>query len=722
MYDCWLGYRMGVTLITAQDREILSRVAVSGTSAVLRTAMEELVRGLSALTGSMPVVVPEHDAGPHVLIAGPQSLASVEVRQEMGGPADGADEVVLVSARARPGQVVITSNTEPGCLHAVFAFLRRLQLGQLGQAGQADGSGSDQAGQAGDSGSGQAEQAGQAGQAGNAGQGLSLSELHVTEGTFNKLRMVSHWDNLDGTIERGYAGKSIFFAGGEVTSDLSRIRDYARLLASVAVNAVCVNNVNVTPEAALLLTGRHLPRLARLAGVFREYGIAMFLSVSFDSPIRLSGLRSADPLDPEVGAWWRRQAAQVYEHIPDLGGFLVKADSESRPGPAVYGRTQAEGANVLAAALRPFGGMVVWRAFVYNCWQDWRDRATDRARACYDTFMPLDGAFEENVVVQTKLGPMDFQVREPPSPLLTALRKTSQAIEVQITQEYTGQQKDLCFLHPQWHEVMSTTVRLDTTTTTLARIVSGHQTGRRHGGVTGVANVGDEPCWTGHVLAQANLYAFGRLAWDPGLRPAAVAREWVTQTFGRAEPVASTVTGMLLGSWGIYESYTAPLGVGWMVTPGIHYGPSIDGYEYSRWGTYHFADRDGVGVDRTVKTGTGFTAQYGDGRSQLYEDVGTCPDELLLFFHHVPYRHRLKSGKTVIQHIYDSHFEGAQGARRLLDTWLSLEGHLDPVRFEQVRGRLELQVANAAEWRDIVNSYFFRKSGIGDERDRNIYG
>jgi alpha-glucuronidase len=680
MYDCWLGYQAASPeALAPETRDVLSRVAAGGASAVLRTALNELVRGLSALTGGVPAVVPEQTAEPHVLIAAPGSAVAAEVRQAMARPADGEDEVILLTARARPGQIVITSNTEAGCLHAVFAFLRRLQAGE------------------------------------------DMTGLHVADGTSNKLRMISHWDNLDGTVERGYAGKSIFFADGQVTRDLGRIRDYARLLASVGVNAVCVNNVNVTHEAARLLTARHLPDLARLGCVFRDYGIRLFLSISFDSPIVLSGLRSADPLDPPVRDWWRRQVAEVYEHIPDLGGFLVKADSESRPGPSVYDRTQAEGANVLADALDPFGGVVVWRAFVYNCWQDWRDRSTDRARACYDTFVPLDGDFAGNVIVQTKLGPMDFQVREPPSPLLTALRETNQAIEVQITQEYTGQQKDLCFLHPQWHEVMSAPAVVDGNATTLARVVSGHETGRPHGGVTGVANVGDDPSWTGHVLAQANLYAFGRLAWDPGLGSRAVAEEWVTQTFGSSEPVASAVTGMLLDSWGIYESYTAPLGVGWMVTPGTHYGPSIDGYEYSRWGTYHFADSGGIGVDRTAKTGTAFTAQYEPGQARIYEDIDSCPDELLLFFHHVPYQYRLKSGKAVIQHIYDSHFGGAEGARRLLDIWLSLAGHVDLVRFDQVRARLELQVANANEWRDIVNSYFFRKSGIPDEHGRKIY-
>jgi alpha-glucuronidase len=686
MYDCWLGYRpLAAVARTADERDLLSRVAAAGVSPVLRTAREELVRGLAALTGSEPLPVSGQCEQPHVLIAAPGSATAEVAWAAAGRPASlqaGEAEVIAIAQVAEAGaplRLVITGSTEAACLRAVFALLRRLRTGQ------------------------------------------AATGMRVAEATANKLRMINHWDNIDGTIERGYAGKSIFFADGQVTQDLRRVTDYARLLASVGVNAVSLNNVNVTRASARLLTPEHLPRLAGLAEVFRRYGIKLFISISFASPMVLSGVRTTDPLDQDVAAWWRRQAAVVYEHIPDLGGFVVKADSESQPGPHVYGRTQAEGANVLAAALAPYGGIVVWRAFVYNCFQDWRDRSTDRARAAYDTFMPLDGAFADNVIVQIKLGPMDFQVREPASPLLTALRQTSQAIEVQITQEYTGQQKDLCFLHPQWHEVMNVPATVNGEPATLAGVVSGHPTGRPLGGVAGVANVGDDPSWTGHVLAQANLYAFGRLAWDPAIEPRAVAAEWATLTFGPAEPAFSAVTGMLLDSWHVYESYTAPLGVGWMVTPHTHYGPSIDGYEYSRWGTYHFADREGIGVDRTAATGTGYTAQYEATVAARYEDIASCPDALLLFFHHVPYTHRLKSGKTVIQHIYDSHFDGAVGARRLLETWLSLAGQVGKARFENVRHRLELQVANAAEWRDVVNTYFARKSGIPDERGRRIY-
>jgi alpha-glucuronidase len=684
MYDCWLGYpQLASDALTADERDLLSRIALDGVSPVLRTAAEELTRGLAGLTGTEPLSVAVQTNQPHVLIAAPGSAearaAWAAVDRDGAQATDGEDEVIVLAEVAGPRRLVVTGDTDAAVLHGVFTLLRRLQTGG------------------------------------------GIENLQHLEATANKLRLVNHWDNIDGSIERGYAGNSIFFADGEVTQDLRRVTDYARFLASTGVNAVSLNNVNVTRESARLLTPRHLPRLARLAEIFRRYGVKLFISISFDSPLLMGNVRTADPLDDDVAAWWQKQVAVVYEHIPDLGGFVVKADSEGRPGPHVYGRTQAEGANMLAAALKPYGGIVVWRAFVYNCLQDWRDRSTDRARAAYDTFTPLDGDFADNAIVQIKLGPMDFQVREPASPLLFALRRTNQAIEVQITQEYTGHQKDLCFLYPQWHEIINLPTTVTGAESTLAGLVSGHANNRPLGGVAGVANIGNDPSWTGHVLAQANFYAFGRLAWDPTLTPETVAKEWTVQTFGPADPVYSTVVKMLLDSWGIYENYTAPLGVGWMVTPGVHYGPSIDGYEYDRWGTYHFADRDGIGVDRTVATGTGYTAQYEPERAKLYEDLDSCPDDLLLFFHHVPYTHVLKSGKTVIQHIYDTHFTGAEEAEKLLDTWESLEGQVDAPRFANVQGRLRLQVANADQWRDIVNTYFARKSGALDAHGRRIF-
>jgi alpha-glucuronidase len=327
----------------------------------------------------------------------------------------------------------------------------------------------------------------------------------------------------------------------------------------------------------------------------------------------------------------------------------------------------------------------------------------------------------DNVVLQVKNGPMDFQVREPVSPLLGAMEATNQVIEFQITQEYTGQQRHLCYLVPQWKEVLDFDTFAKGEGSSVKRIADGSLYGSRHSGFAAVSNIGDDANWTGHLLAQANLYGFGRLAWNPELSAEEIAEEWVRLTFGGDERLVRTICGMLMDSWSIYESYTAPLGIGWMVNPGHHYGPNVDGYEYSKWGTYHFADCRGIGVDRTVKTGTGYAGQYIGNNADMYESVDTCPDELLLFFHHVPYTHVLHSGKTVIQHIYDTHFEGAERAGRLKKAWSGLSGSMDEALHRQVEDRLTEQARHAREWRDMINTYFFRKSGIGDELGRRIY-
>jgi alpha-glucuronidase len=571
------------------------------------------------------------------------------------------------------------------------------------------------------------------------GQAVLSAGLTVVQEPAQPIRMVNQWDNMSaaehlGSVERGYAGDSIFFRDGSVGSDRRRIADYARLLASVGINALSINNVNVHPAAARLLTD-HLDDVAELADILRGFGITIFLSVNFASPILLGGLPTADPADPAVVAWWREATERVYQRIPDFGGYLVKADSEGQPGPFSYGRDHADGANLLARAVAPFGGTVFWRCFVYNSRQDWRDRTTDRARAAFDNFMPLDGRFADNVVLQIKSGPVDFQVREPVSPLITALSSTSIAVEVQLTQEYTGHQIDVCYLVPQWKQTLDFAADPDpdpdhdadadaggAAARTVASILAARAAAHGRTGLCAVSNIGDDANWTGHKLAQANLYGFGRLAWDPALSSDEVLAEWIRLTFPTSPAEVPAVVGEILrGSWLAYESYTAPLGVGWMVTPGIHYGPSIDGYEYSRWGTYHFADRDGLGVDRTVATGSGFAGQYPPARAEQYEAVQTCPDELLLFFHHVPYTHVLRSGKTVIQHIYDTHFAGYDWVAAMLDAWRTLAGRLDEVAYQNVLGRLEAQLRSAREWRDQINTYFWRKSGIPDAYGRTIY-
>ncbi|MFD3613944.1 alpha-glucuronidase [Streptomyces sp. NPDC058676] len=535
------------------------------------------------------------------------------------------------------------------------------------------------------------------------------------------LRMVDHWDNVAvhpvmGQVERGYAGGSLFWADGRARGETERVPAYGRLLAACGINAVAVNNVNVHESEAHLLTDR-IGEVAEIAGALRPYGIRTHLSVSFAAPVLLGGLSTADPLDASVRAWWAEATERVYESVEDFGGFVVKADSEGQPGPFAYGRSHADGANMLAAALAPHGGTVHWRAFVYDHRQDWRDRTTDRARAAHDHFTPLDGEFAANAVLQVKHGPLDFQVREPVSPLIGAMPGTRLAVEVQATQEYTGQQRHVCWLGPMWSEVLRFRPEGE----------GGACVGElARGGLVAVSNVGDDPFWTGHPLAQANLYTFGRLAWQPDADPDSVLDEWILLTFGPEEtsdPVRlrGGLHAVLDGSWRTYEKYTAPLGVGFMVQPGHHYGPSVDGYEYSPWGTYHFADRDGIGVDRSAATGTGYAAQYVKPWAEVYESPATCPDELLLFFHHVSYDHVLHSGKTVIQHIYDTHFEGVTEVEQAREVWASLADLVGPARHARVAERYEEQLRSAREWRDQVNSYFFRKSGVPDAHGRRIY-
>jgi alpha-glucuronidase len=530
------------------------------------------------------------------------------------------------------------------------------------------------------------------------------------------LRWVNQWDNLDGRIERGYAGPSIFFTGGKVREDLRRASEYARLLASVGINGCAVNNVNADPS---LLQNDFIPQLARIAEVFRPWGVQLSLSVDLSSPKAIGGLATFDPLDTAVAHWWKQKVDQIYRAIPDLGGFVMKADSEGRPGPANYGRTPADAANVIARALAPHGGVVFYRAFVYDHHLDWRNLKNDRAKAAYDIFHPLDGQFDDNVVVQIKYGPIDFQVREPVSPLFGGLKHTNEAIELQITQEYNGQQRHLCFLAPIWNEILDFDLQVDGRQTPVRDIVAGRAFHRASGGFVGVANVGMDVNWMHHPLALANLYAFGRLAWDPELRAASIIDEWTRLTFGNDPEVVNTVTKMQLSSWSTYESYTGPLGVGTLTNIlRSHYGPGPESSEKNGWGQWHRADEKGIGMDRTIATGTGFIGQYSLGVQKLYEDLTDCPDNLLLFFHHVSYAHVLHSGKTVIQSMYDSHYDGAAKAQLYAAKWQKLEPKIDPDRYHDVLARLEYQAGHAIVWRDAICDWLYRLSGIADREGR----
>ena len=512
------------------------------------------------------------------------------------------------------------------------------------------------------------------------------------------LRMINCWDNPDGTIERGYAGRSLFFENGKLSWDPERIRELGRLLASAGLNVLCINNVNVHFPAQLLLED-DLPSLALLADAFRPFGIRLMLSIDFSQPMR-SGIPTADPLDPAVREWWKETAARVWGAIPDLAGFLVKADSEGRPGPFTYGRNHADGANMLAEAVQPFGGVIVWRCFVYNCRQDWRDTSTDRPKAAWEHYAFLDGQFADNVILQVKHGPFDFQVREPLSPLLLGMKRTNLAMELQLAQEYTGHQIDLYTMIPMWKELYEE-LPAD-------NIMS----------LAAVSNLGNDANYTGHPLAAVNLYTYGLLAWDPETDAEAAIAQWCRLTYGFASEEEKALTELLLSSRGIYEQYTAPLGIGWMVNPHDHYGPNPSGYEYDLWGTYHKADRNAVGINRTAK-GTDYLSQYPEEIRKKYEDPETCPDLYLLFYHRLPYTFRMKDGRTLIQRIYDDHFEGLEKTRAMSEKLLSLP-FPDPDA-GVIRERMEKQLYNAREWCDIINTFFHRLSGIADEHGRTIY-
>lgn len=547
----------------------------------------------------------------------------------------------------------------------------------------------------------------------------TLSSICYSSIPDKELRMLNHWDNTDGSIERGYSGESFFFEDKQLVIN-ERTKDYARMLASVGINATVINNVNVKKEATYFITEPYLKQLKELTELFDSYGIKLFLSLNYAACMEIGGLSSADPMEESVIAWWKERMKLVYDILPSLGGFLVKADSEGRPGPFTYGRNQADGANMLARAIEPYQGTIIWRCFVYNCQQDWRDRSIDRARAAYDYFYDLDGAFLDNVILQIKNGPLDFQVREPFMPLFGKLKKTNHVMELQIAQEYTGQQIDLCYLIPWFKKLLESKTYCGEEKDSIGDLLEGNccnQTGR---GIVAVANTGNDENWTGNDLAAANFYGFGRLAWSSKLTAEEIAKEWTIMTFTEKEEVVATIPTLLMMSWNTYEKYTAPLGVGFMVTPHYHYGPNIDGYEYSRWGTYHRADHLGIGVDRTRK-GTGYASLYYEPLAKTYEQVDACPDELLLFFHHVSYDHVLHSGKTVIQHIYDTHFEGVVDVQKMIEMWNQLEQDLSAKEFKRVQNRFQMQLENAKEWCDQINSYFYRKTGIEDEYHRAIY-
>ena len=509
------------------------------------------------------------------------------------------------------------------------------------------------------------------------------SRLPITENPSYDLRILNHWDNLDGTIERGYAGQSLW-QWEELPNTLSpRYIDYARANASIGINGTVLNNVNASPQ---ILSAPYLQKVKALADLFRPYGIKVYLSANFASPMVLDSLPTADPLDKEVIRWWKNKAKEIYRLIPDFGGFLVKANSEGQPGPCDFGRTHAEGANMLADALKPYKGIVMWRAFVYS-----PDDA-DRAKQAYQEFKPLDGQFRSNVIIQTKNGPVDFQPREPYSPLFTAIEHTDQMVEFQITQEYLGHSNHIAYLAPMWKEFF------DFVPVNSLKAIAG------------VSNIGTDVNWCGHPFAQSNWYAFGRLAWNPSLSSEEIADEWLKQTFSTETVFVEPVKELMLQSREAVVDYMMPMGLHHLFAWGHHYGPepwcAIPGARPD-WmpSYYHKADKTGIGFDRSSK-GSNAVAQYPSSLAKLYDNIDTCPEEYILWFHHVPWTHKMKNGTTLWESLCRHYDKGVQQTKSFQKTWDSIKGHIDNDRFYQVQSLLKTQTRDAIWWKDACLLYF----------------
>ncbi len=514
-------------------------------------------------------------------------------------------------------------------------------------------------------------------------EGVDCTRLDIQEKPAFDIRVLNHWGNLDGTVERGYAGRSLW-KWEELTDTVSaRYREYARANASVGINGTVLNNVNASPE---ILSAGYLQKVRKLADVFRPYGIRVYLSVNFASPMKLGGLSTADPLNEEVARWWKEKVQEIYGLIPDFGGFLVKANSEGQPGPCDYGRTHAEGANMLAEALKPYGGIVMWRAFVYS------PSDADRAKQAYLEFQPLDGRFRDNVMVQVKNGPIDFQPREPYSPLFGAMPHTPLMVEFQITQEYLGHSNHLAYLATMWKEfyryVQPSSLK----------------------GVAGVVNVGDHVNWCGHDFAQANWYAYGRLAWNPALSAKEIAREWLAQTFTTDRRFVGPMTQVMMDSREAVVDYMMPLGLHHIFAWGHHYGPEpwceVPGAR-ADWlpSYYHQADKEGLGFDRS-RSGSDAVSQYPDSLARVFDSLEQCPEEYLLWFHHVNWNQKLRSGRSLWDELCYKYQKGVDEVRAFQRIWKDMQPYVDAERYQAVAERLDIQARDAVWWKDACLEYF----------------
>ncbi len=648
-YDLWLRYHVPAAAPTRSIPTIEAR----GDTPTLRVAAEELRRGAGLFGTSTPPIL--------LATANDRDVAALRLPlTALGDEGYRVGQVTLGSRRV----LLVTANTDRGVLYGSFALLRHLQTGG------------------------------------------SLDRIALTSSPRVKLRVLNHWDNLDGVVERGYAGVSLWDWWTLPDFRDPRYTDYARANASIGINGTVLNNVNAKADS---LTAPYIAKAAALADVFRPYGIKVYLSARFSAPIEIGGLKTADPLDPQVAAWWKAKTDEIYRSIPDFGGFLVKANSEGQPGPRDYHRSHADGANMLAAAVAPHGGIVMWRAFVYA-----ETDPDDRAKQAYTEFKPLDGKFAKNVIVQVKNGAIDFQPREPFHPLFGAMPKTPLMIEFQITKEYLGFATHLAYLGPLFAETLaSETMR--TPGETVADVVDGSVEGHSLTGMAGVANIGRDRDWAGSTFNQANWYAFGRMAWDPTLGAAPVAREWAAMTFAPSPGTVDPVVAMMMGSREAVVDYMTPLGLAHVMATGHHYGPApwVSDLKRPEWNPvyYHRADKAGIGFDRT-RTGSNAVAQYAPALARTLADPATTPERELLWFHHVAWDRRMASGRTLwaeMVHDYDS---GVGYVGDMQRQWDALKPSIDAERWAKTATYLAVQQREARWWRDASLAYWMSVNGL----------
>lgn len=552
---------------------------------------------------------------------------------------------------------IITSKTSLGLMYGVFRLLRALQIDPI------------------------------------------KKDFNIIEEPKLKIRMLNHWDNLDGTVERGYAGSSIWNWQKLPEYIDQKYIDYARANASVGINGVSLINVN---SNALILTPQYLEKVGALAKAFRPYGIKVYLTARFSAPIEIGGLKTADPQSEEVQHWWNKKVDEIYHYVPDFGGFLVKANSEGQPGPQNYGRNHVDGANMMAKALQPHHGIVMWRAFVYS-----ETDSNDRAKQAYSEFVPYDGKFEENVLVQVKNGAIDFQPREPFHPMFGAMPKTKLMMEYQITQEYLGFSSHLVFLPKLYEEVLKSDTYRPTKGNTVSRVIEGKA--NELSGMAGVSNIGSDLNWTGHPFAQANWYGFGRLAWNPELSSDEIAKEWLQQTFSRDSNFVESISKIMHQSRESVVKYMTPLGLHHIMATDHHYGPGpwVNNLARPEWNPvyYHKADKSGIGFDRT-SSGSNALAQYSPEIAQLYGDLKTCPEEYLLWFHHLPWDYKMRNGRILWDQLGITYQEGVDEVRQMISTWELARPYVDKERHQEVAQLLSIQLKEAIWWKDACMTYF----------------